>query len=347
MKVTVLGAAGGIGQPLSLLLKLSPHITELALFDIRLAKGVAQDLSHINTNCKVVGYEPASKEDTTSIAAALKGTDIVLIPAGVPRKPGMTRDDLFKINATIIKNLATSIAINAPNAAVLVISNPVNSTVPIVAEVFKKYGVFNPKKLFGITTLDIVRANTFIKDYDTDTSPNSLSVDDIKVDVVGGHSGETIVPLYSISNSRNIFNQLSKSQQQALIKRVQFGGDEVVKAKNGAGSATLSMAYSGYKFTESLISAMLGLSSNVVENTFIYLNDSSAIKGVEHVQSVTGSTLSFISLPVKLGKSGADSVDFTVFHKISSDEVQLLNIAIATLQKNIEKGVSFVSKSKL
>lgn len=93
---------------------------------------------------------------------ALTGVDLVIIPAGVPRKPGMTRDDLFNINAGIVRTLSEAIAKCCPNAIVNVISNPVNSTVPIAAEVFKKAGTFDPKKLLGVTMLDVVRANTFV-----------------------------------------------------------------------------------------------------------------------------------------------------------------------------------------
>ena len=93
---------------------------------------------------------------------ALTGMDLVIIPAGVPRKPGMTRDDLFKINAGIVRSICEGIAKFCPNAIVNLISNPVNSTVPIAAEVFKKAGVYDPKRLLGVTTLDVVRANTFV-----------------------------------------------------------------------------------------------------------------------------------------------------------------------------------------
>lgn len=88
--------------------------------------------------------------------------DLVIIPAGVPRKPGMTRDDLFKINAGIVKTLCEGVAKCCPNAIVNLISNPVNSTVAIAAEVFKKAGTYDPKKLLGVTTLDVARANTFV-----------------------------------------------------------------------------------------------------------------------------------------------------------------------------------------
>jgi malate/lactate dehydrogenase len=93
---------------------------------------------------------------------ALTGMDLVIIPAGVPRKPGMTRDDLFNINAGIVRTLCEGIAKCCPKAIVNLISNPVNSTVPIAAEVFKKAGTYDPKRLLGVTTLDVVRANTFV-----------------------------------------------------------------------------------------------------------------------------------------------------------------------------------------
>lgn len=93
VKAVVLGAAGGIGQPLSLLLTLNEEVTELALYDIVNSPGVAADLSHINTPAKVTGYLPPND----GLKNALTNAHLVVIPAGVPRKPGMTRDDLFKV----------------------------------------------------------------------------------------------------------------------------------------------------------------------------------------------------------------------------------------------------------
>jgi malate dehydrogenase len=156
-KVAVLGAYGGIGQPLSLLLKLNPRVTALSLFDVVNTRGVAADISHISSPAKVTGFPGADH-----IGEALQGCNVVVIPAGVPRKPGMTRDDLFNTNASIVQGLAKSCAIHCPNAHFLVISNPVNSTVPIFSKVLKAAGVYNPRHLFGVTTLDIVRASTFV-----------------------------------------------------------------------------------------------------------------------------------------------------------------------------------------
>ena len=147
---------------------------------------------------------------------------------------------MFKINAGIVRDLAKGIAAHCPNAFTLVISNPVNSTVPIVAEVLKAQGVFNPQKLFGVTTLDVVRASTFTAEIVSGISPA-----DLVIPVVGGHSGKTIIPLFSQAKPSV---KIPEDKLEALTTRVQFGGDEVVKAKDGAGSATLSMAYAGYKF---------------------------------------------------------------------------------------------------
>lgn len=159
-KVAVLGAAGGIGQPLSLLLKLSPNVTELACYDIVGTPGVAADLSHIPSIASVTGNVPSSgtwpPSHDTGLEAALTGADIVVIPAGVPRKPGMTRDDLFNTNAGIVKALVEGCAKFCPGAILAIISNPVNSTVPIAAEILKKHGVYDPKKLCGVTTLDVM-----------------------------------------------------------------------------------------------------------------------------------------------------------------------------------------------
>jgi malate dehydrogenase len=152
----------------------------------------------------------------------------------------MTRDDLFNINAGIVKGLIEVIAEVAPKAYILIISNPVNSTVPIAAEVLKAKGVFDPKRLFGVTTLDVVRAETFVAEIIGEKNPQKLNIP-----VIGGHSGETIVPLFS--QAKPAVN-IPADKLADLVKRVQFGGDEVVKAKDGLGSATLSMAYAGYRY---------------------------------------------------------------------------------------------------
>ncbi|CAK7893555.1 malate dehydrogenase, cytoplasmic [[Candida] anglica] len=313
-KVAVLGANGGIGQPLSLLLKLNHKVTDLALYDLRGAPGVAADVSHVPTNSTVKGYEPEGLQD------ALTGSDVVVIPAGVPRKPGMTRDDLFNTNASIVRDLAKAVADYAPKAAVCIISNPVNSTVPIVAEVFKSKGTYDPKKLFGVTTLDVLRASRFVSEV-AGTNPTNE-----RVTVVGGHSGITIVPLLSQTNHKN----LDEETRDKLIHRIQFGGDEVVQAKNGAGSATLSMAQAGARFAGSVLNGLAG-ESDITEPTFV---DSPLFKdeGVD-----------FFSSKVTLGVEGVKTVH--ALGELSSHEEALVQEAKDTLIKNIQKGVEFVKQN--
>ncbi|KAK8128471.1 malate dehydrogenase [Apiospora sp. TS-2023a] len=313
-KVAVLGAAGGIGQPLSLLLKLNPRVTELALYDIRGAPGVAADISHVNTKSKVTGYEATP----SGLASCVKGADVILIPAGVPRKPGMTRDDLFNTNASIVRDLAKACAESAPEANLLIIANPVNSTVPICAEVYKARGVYNPKRLFGVTTLDVVRASRFVSESKS-TDPK-----DENITVVGGHSGVTIVPLFSQSKHPEL------SSNAEIINRVQFGGDEVVKAKDGAGSATLSMAMAGARMAESVLRAAQG-EKGVVEPTFV---DSPLYKdqGVE-----------FFASKVELGPNGVEKI--LPIGEVNAAEEKLIEACLADLKKNIAKGVSFVESN--
>jgi len=185
-KCCVLGMAGGIGQPLSLLLKLNPRVTALTGYDVApFTPGVGVDLAHCSSNSTCTGYTG------DNLHKALEGSDVVVIPAGVPRKPGMTRDDLFNINAGIVKNLVTGVAEACPKACVLVISNPVNSTVPIAAEILKAKGVYDPKKLFGVTTLDVCRARTFV------ATAKGNDVNKTNVPVGGGHAGSARVPLLS------------------------------------------------------------------------------------------------------------------------------------------------------
>ena len=143
-KVAVLGAAGGIGQPLSLLLKLDKRVTELSCYDVApVTPGVAADLDHCSSDSVAKGY------GADDLDKALDGASVVVIPAGVPRKPGMTRDDLFNTNASIVATLIEGVAKNCPKAMINIISNPVNSTVPIAAEILKKHGVYDEQRLFG------------------------------------------------------------------------------------------------------------------------------------------------------------------------------------------------------
>lgn len=312
MKVALLGAAGGIGQALALLLKLQlPEGTSLALYDIApVTPGVAVDVSHIPTAVKATGF---SGEDPTP---ALEGADVVIISAGVARKPGMDRSDLFNINAGIVRNLVEKVAKTCPNACIGIITNPVNTTVAIAAEVLKKAGVYDKRKLFGVTTLDVIRSETFVAEL------KGKDVNKVKVPVIGGHSGVTILPLLSQA-SESDWISFSDEEIAALTKRIQNAGTEVVEAKAGGGSATLSMAQAAARFTRSVLKGLIG------EETLEY----AYVEG-------DGKYARFFAQPVRLGRNGVEEI--LPIGKLSAFEEAALEAMIPTLKADIELGEKFV-----
>ena len=295
MKVAVLGAAGGIGQALALLLKLQlPAESELALYDIApVTPGVAADVSHIPTAIKVKGF---SGEDPTP---ALQGADVVLISAGV---------------AGIVRSLIEKVAATCPKACVGIITNPVNTTVAIAAEVLKKAGVYDKRKLFGVTTLDVLRSETFVAEL------KNLNVSRTTVPVIGGHSGVTILPLLS----QVPYAEFSAEEIAALTKRIQNAGTEVVEAKAGGGSATLSMAQAAARFARSLVKGLNG--ETVVECTYV---------------EGDGKYARFFAQPVRLGKEGVEEI--LPIGPLSEFEQKALDAMLPTLRADIELGEKFIN----
>lgn len=312
MKVAVLGAAGGIGQALALLLKTQlPSGSELSLYDVApVTPGVAVDLSHIPTDVKIKGF---SGEDAT---AALAGADVALICAGVARKPGMDRSDLFNVNAGIVKNLTWQIGKTCPGACIGIITNPVNTTVAIAAEVLKKAGVYHKNKLFGVTTLDIIRSGTFVAEL-KGRQPAS-----VEVPVIGGHSGVTILPLLSQIPG------VSFSEQEVvdLTRRIQNAGTEVVEAKAGGGSATLSMGQAAARFGLSLVRALQG-GKGITECAYT---------------EGDGRYARFFAQPLLLGKDGVE--EHLPLPRLSAFEQQSLDRMLDTLKKDIALGENFVNQ---
>ena len=284
----------------------NPNVSRLSLYDIVRTPGVAVDLSHIDRRIKVEGYNGQD-----NLLKVLDGSDVVIIPA-VPRKPGMTRDDLFNTNAGIAMNLAKACATACPKACILVICNPVNSTVPIFSETFKKMGVHDPRKIMGVTELDSVRARKFIAE--------ALNMEPAQCNIIGGHAGTTIIPL--LSQLPN--NLISKLDVPAITKRIQFGGDEVVAAKEGAGSATLSMAYAGAMFASSVIRGLNG-ETGVIEPAYIE-------------QDVLG--CKFFASQVEFGKNGVERA-IPIPKNLTPVEEANIKEAVPALQKQIAKGLKF------
>lgn len=325
-KVCVCGGAGGIGQPLSMFLALNDNVSELLVQDLTVAmvppEGVAADLSHIETKCKVTSFAMDPSKPPVDQLECLTGCDLVVVPAGMPRKPGMTRDDLLGINAGIARGIAEACAKFCPGAVLALIVNPVNSIVPCVSELYRAKGL-DASKVLGITTLDIVRANKFVA---TELGVNPKDVD---IPVIGGHAGVTIMPVFSQDAHGK---KLTAEQVTALDKRTQDAGTEVVNAKNGKGSATLSMAYAGARLCKAVLSGLAGTPATECA----YLG----------VTSDVIADVPYFATKVTFGKSGVEKVhplgELTEYEKGRlSDEV------VPALLAEIASGVKYANENPL
>merc|ERR1712157_296933 len=201
-----------------------------------------------------------------------------------------------------------------PHAVVGLIVNPVNSIVPAMAEFYNKKGL-DPLKIVGVTTLDIVRANKFV------AQATGKPVSDIQIPVVGGHAGKTILPLFS---QDPIGATLTAEQIQTLDPRTQDGGTEVVEAKAGKGSATLSMAYAGARFGYAVLAGLGG--TPTTECAYVK-------------SSVTD--LPYFSSKVTFGKTGVEKVHD--LGPMSDYEKTRLVEASAQLKTEIEKGLEYAA----
>jgi len=319
-KVCVVGGAGGIGQPLALLMAMDPRVKELAIIDLNVsmvpAGGVAADLSHLENNCKVSSVSLTVNQDRAIDKAGeiLKGCDLVLVPAGVPRKPGQDRKDLLNINAGIAKGTVEACAKHCPNAVVGLIVNPVNSVVPAMCEMWKAAGL-NPKKIVGISTLDCVRANKFVAEETGESA---------EITVIGGHAGKTILPLFSQDPAAA---KLHKSKIPTLDTRVQDAGTEVVKEKKGKGSATLSMAYSGARLGKAVLSGLSGES----------------VTECAYVESKVQSGVTYFASKVTFGKDGVEKVH--PIGKLSEHEKKRLAELTPILKEEIEAGLEYAANN--
>jgi len=324
LKVCVCGGSGGIGQPLSLLMAMDPNVGELSVYDLTIAMvppgGVAADLAHLEKKVKVKGYAKALDEKAIDVLGdCLKGCSLVLVPAGMPRKPGQTRDDLFKINANIAKEVVEACAKHCPDAVVALIVNPVNSVVPAMAELYKKKGL-DPKKIVGVTTLDCVRANKFVAEI------QGVDPDDVEVPVIGGHAGVTIMPVFSQDKHAA---KIPASEIPALDKHVQDAGTDVVNAKNGKGSATLSMAYAGARLGKAVLAGLNGTPTTECA----------------YVMTDVEKDMPYFTSKVTFGKQGVEKVH--PVGKLSKYEEGRLAEAKAALKKEIQSGLDYAASTSL
>ncbi len=243
-KITLIGA-GQIGGTLAHLIALK-GLADVVLFDVAsgLAKGKALDIAQSSPvskfNINLIGTD--DYEDT-------KNSDVIIITAGVPRKPGMTRDDLLGINLKIIKQVATEIKKTSPNAFVICITNPLD----VIVMALQRYSGFPKHKVVGMAgILDSSRFIYFL------SKELKVRVQDIKSFVLGGHGDSMVAMLGSTEiNGKKISDlvKMGKIKQEKLdeiVDRTKKGGAEIVKFLE-KGSAFYAPAASGVQMAESYL----------------------------------------------------------------------------------------------
>ena len=238
-KITLIGA-GQIGGTLAHLIALK-EIADVVLFDVSegLAKGKALDIAQSSPvngfNINLSGTD--NYEDK-------KNSDVIIITAGVPRKPGMTRDDLLGINLKIIKQVAEGVKKNSPNSFIICITNPLD----IIVMAFQKYSGLPSNKVVGMAgILDSSRFKYFL------SQELKVPVKSIESLVLGGH-GDTMVPMpnHTLINGKPLIQLIEKEKLDLIIDRTRKGGAEIVKYLE-KGSAFYAPAASGIEMAEAYI----------------------------------------------------------------------------------------------
>ena len=307
-KITLIGG-GQIGGNLALLCA-QKELGDVIIYDIPNAegmiKGKALDISQL---CPMDGYDSNIKG--SSNPEDMKDSDIVIITAGVPRKPGMNREDLLDINIKIITDVANNVKKYAPNAFVIVLSNPLDA---IVYSFFKVSG-FSKQKVIGMAgVLDSTRFKTFL------AMETGYSVQDVNCMVLGGH-GDTMVPVTRLATIGGIPAEelISKERLDAIVERTRFGGGELVKLF-GNGSAYYAPAASAIEMAES------------------YLKDKKRVLPCAALcEGEFGIDGYFIGVPTVIGKDGIEKIL----------EFELLDEEKTELQKTLDAVKQTVIETKL
>ena len=303
-KITLIGA-GQIGGTLAHLIALK-ELGDVVLFDVvaGIAKGKALDIaqsSPVNKfDISLVGTD--NYEDT-------KNSDVIIITAGVPRKPGMTRDDLLEINLKIIKQVAKGIKNTSPNAFVICITNPLD----VIVMALQKYSGFPRNKVVGMAgILDSSRFIYFLSEE------LKVSVQKIKSFVLGGH-GDTMVAMLGSTEveGKKISDlvkegKITKEKLKQIIDRTKKGGAEIVKYLK-TGSAFYAPAASGVQMAESYLK-----DQKIKLPCAAYLNGEYGFKDL------------YAGVPVIIGKNGVEKV---IEIELNEDEKENFRYSIKAVQE--------------
>jgi len=276
-KISLIGA-GQIGGTLAHLISIK-ELGDVVLFDVAegLAKGKALDIAQSTSvdgyNINLMGTN--NYEDT-------KNSDVIIVTAGVPRKPGMSRDDLLETNLKIIKQVAHGIKKFSPNAFVICITNPLD----VIVMALQKYSNFPKNKVVGMAgILDSSRFKYFL------SQELKIPVKDIESLVLGGH-GDTMVPMpnHTTINKKPLSQFIEKEKLNSIINRTRKGGAEIIKFLE-KGSAFYAPAASGIEMAESYLKDM-----KKTLPCAAYLNGEYGVKDI------------YAGVPVVIGKKGVEKV---------------------------------------
>ena len=303
-KKLALVGGGQIGGNLALL-AVQKELGDVVIYDIPQAegmtKGKAMDIMQLRPHD---GYD--ANLEGSSDPASLKDADVVIITAGIPRKPGMDREDLLEINIKIITDVANNVKKYAPNAFVIVVSNPLDA---IVYSFYKVSG-FSKNKVIGMAgALDSGRFRTFL------AMETGYSVQDVNCMVLGGH-GDTMVPITRLATIGGIPAEelIPKERLDAIVDRVRFAGGELVKLF-GNGSAYYAPAASAIEMAES------------------YLKDKKrVIPSAALCEGEFGVNGYFIGVPAVIGANGIEKV---LEFKLLPHEQEMLNNTLKAVDKTV------------
>ena len=278
MKITVVGA-GHVGEMAAVRLAEKGLARQVVLVDIveGIPQGKGLDMFESSPvegfDCEIIGTNGYDETE---------GSDIVIITAGIPRKPGMSRDDLLKTNSNILKSVTSEIAAKSPESIILVVSNPLD----IMVYVALKISGFDPTRVIGMAgILDTARYRSFI------AMELGVSVKDVQAMVLGGH-GDSMVPLprYTTISGIPLSFFLPEDKIEPILERTRFGGGEIVKYLK-TGSAYYAPS-----------SAVVEMVDSIVNDRKRILPCAAWLTGQYGIDSV------YVGVPVKLGSNGIEEI---------------------------------------
>lgn len=245
VQVSVIGAAGEVGANVSLLLRHNHKIKTLHLYDVEeKVIGAAIELSHLPGGPEIKGFTG------DNLNAAIRLSELILMVERVSRKPGNTREQMIVANAPGVQRLCRAMYEEGSEAFLAIATNPINSLVPFASTMLYNYGIYNPYKVFGVTQIDAARARAYA------ARALEVSCRNLYVPVIGGHSDETVIPLFSYITPAEYV--VDPCQADSLTNLVRKSGTEIIFQKQGSESAVLGVAWSINEFCNILIDAISG-----------------------------------------------------------------------------------------